>query len=105
MTPQTKAKQASELISFFKQEYVKHTGHSPVLNIVKEKWAARDLIESFGLEDCKRAVEWYFRVNKRYDWKTFTYIVDICITESKSVENDAIKRRKYRSIAQEWRDS
>jgi len=105
MTPQQQAKQASELLTLYREEYKKHTGHGPLLNIAKEKWAARDLIVSFGLEDCKRALSWYFKVNKRYDWKTFTYIADQCISESKSVEDDSLKRKKYRAIAKEWRDS
>jgi hypothetical protein len=105
MTPQQEAKQASELISLFREEYKQHTGHLPLLNIAKEKWAARDLVQSFGIEDCKRAVQWYFKSSKRYDWKTFTYIADQCVSESKSVEEDIAKRRKFRKIAKEWRDS
>lgn len=105
MTPQVLAKQAKELLDLYRDQYKYKTGQSPLLNLAKEKWAARELIESFGLEDCKAALEWYFRVNKRYDWKTFVYVCDQCISESKSVAKDKELRRKYRAIANEWRNS
>jgi hypothetical protein len=105
MTPQVLAKQANELLAMYRDLYKYKTGKSPLLNIAKEKWAARELIESFGLDECKGALDWYFKVNKKYEWKTFVYVCDQCITESKSVAKDKELRRKYRTIANEWRNS
>ena len=105
MTPQALAKQASQLLNHYKQKYKEQTGANPLLNLAKEKWAARELIESFGYDQCIAALDWYFKVNKRYDWKTFVYACDQCITESQSVTRDKELRRKYRTIAKEWRNS
>jgi len=105
MTPQVLAKQANELLAHYRDSYKKSTGTSPLLNIAKEKWAARELIESFGLDQCLDALDWYFKVNRKYDWKTFVYVCEQCISESKSVARDKELRKKYRVIANEWRNS
>lgn len=97
-------KQATELLNFYTKEYKARTGALPLLNKAKEKWAARDLIESFGFEDCKSALEWYFKVNKHPEWKSFVYSAEQCILESRSVKADIEKRRKFRVVANEWRN-
>lgn len=104
MNAQTLAKQGGELLTFWRSEYKKKTGSAAMLNTAKEKWAARDLVESFGLDKCKEAVVWYMRINKRPEWNTFLYTATSVISEMESVKNDKTKRAAYRRVANEWRN-
>jgi hypothetical protein len=97
-------KQANELLTFYVDQYKAQFGKPPFLNKAVAKWAARDLIDSFGLDQCKQAVRWYFKVSKRHEWNHFVNVAGSCITESTSVENDKIKRAENRRIANEWRN-
>jgi hypothetical protein len=104
MTVQQSVKESKELLDYFKWNYKDKVGSPPIINIYKDKWAAKDLIESFGLPDCKDGILWYFKVSKRYEWKHFVGIADQCITASKSAKKDSENRKKLKSVANEWRD-
>ena len=97
-------KQANELLTFFSAQHKSKLGKPAFMNRAVAKWAARDLIESFGLDDCKKAVVWYFRVSKRNEWTNFVNVAGTCITESNSVYNDEEKRARNRRVANEWRN-
>lgn len=94
-------KQSSDLMTFFTQNCPK----APRFNRAVEKWAARDLIDSYGFDTCKQAVLWYAKVSTRQDWKHFLRIADDCVTESNLYKDDVAQRRKFRAIANEWRNS
>lgn len=98
-------KQATELMNYYTQVHRQHSSAPPMFNRAVEKWAARELIESFGLEKCMEAVDWYFKVNKRPDWKGYVRSCGDCITESGLVHADTEKRRSNRAVALEWRNS
>lgn len=95
------AKQSSDFMTFFSKNCPK----APKFNRATAKWAARDLLESYGVDDCQRAVLWYAKVNIRPDWNTFVRVAGDCIKEADLAVKDVENRKKYRSIANEWRKS
>lgn len=95
------AQQSNALMTFFSNE----CGNAPKFNRATAKWAARDLIDSYGFDTCKAAVLWYAKVSKRQDWQHFVKIADDCVRESSLAKEDRVKRSKYRAIANEWRNS
>ena len=42
----------------------------------KEQWAADDLIESFGYDECVDLIEYYVRVSDHPTWSKFAYGAD-----------------------------
>lgn len=104
MTQQVLLKQASELLRFYQAQYKEYHGRPPLVNMHKDKWSARDLVESFGLDRCREGVLWYFKVRTAHDWQTFAYAAQNYITESESVQADKIKRAAQRRAAWEWRN-
>ena len=94
-------KQSTELMSYFAQVCHK----APKFNRAVAKWAARELLESYGMEDTKMAIRWYATVSRIQDWNHFVKIADQCVREVTLHNQDVMNRRKYRSIANEWRNS
>ena len=94
------AKQSSDLMTFF----TKHCD-APPFNRAIAKWAARDLIDSYGVDACRQAVLWYSKVSQRPNWDNFVRIADDCVKESQMAKEDEVRRKKYRAIANEWRSS
>lgn len=97
-------KESMALLDYFTKSYTLKYGIRPQINRSIEKWAARDLVDSYGMEDCKRGVDWMFKVSRKHDWKTYTRICGDLITESKSAEKDKATRAKNRALAIAWRD-
>jgi hypothetical protein len=100
----TLAQDGTALLKFFESKYRLSVGRPSGMNQAKTKWAARDLIESYGLEQSKQAIEWYFKVSRRLDWTHFVSIADQCVKEMHLAEIDSDKRRRNRTIANEWRN-
>lgn len=93
------AQQGDELMAFFANK----TGRR--FNRAKAKWDARQLVQSYGLDDCKEAVLWYVKVSQNRDWRQFVFNCGDYISEARSVERDAERRRMNRRIANQWRNS
>lgn len=85
--------------------FTKSCPTAPKFNRAVAKWAARELIDSYDLDTCKRAVLWYAKVSPRPDWNNFVRVADDCVTEMSLYEKDVVNRRKFRAIANEWRNS
>jgi hypothetical protein len=95
----TVAQQGSQLMTLF----AKSCPNAPRFNRAIAKWAARDLIESYGFDDCAVAVAWYARVAKLPDWDSFVRSAGDCIRESNNAERDLSIRKKNLKLANEWR--
>ena len=94
-------KQSTELMTYF----AKTCPSAPRFNRATAKWAARDLIDSYGMDTCRKAIQWYGRVNRSPDWNGFIRSADACVREMELYNADKEKRRKFRSIADEWRNA
>lgn len=105
MNQQALLKQATELLRFYQVQYKEYHGRPPLVNMHKDKWSARDLVESFGLDRCKAGVLWYFKVRTAHDWQTFANGCHNYIAESEAVAADKAKRAAQRRAANEWRNS
>jgi hypothetical protein len=104
-TQATQIKRATQLIDEFVARYEKVTGKKPLINRIKEKWAARDMIDSFGYDECIAAMNWYFKVSSSPDWIVFSRSADTYLTGFNNASREAKERAKARQIANEWRNS
>lgn len=102
-TQATLLKQSAQLINEFAARYEKVTGRKPLINRIKEKWAARDMIESFGYDQCIVAMDWFFKVSSNLDWSIFSRSADTYLVAAKDSLKDLEHRKKARQIANEWR--
>jgi len=91
------------LISYFSSSYKSHYGSIPLINKNTAKWAARDIIDSFGFDECKDAVDWYFYVKETgHDWNWYVSNVEKLIAARKDKEIDDRIRRINRQKAKAW---
>jgi hypothetical protein len=94
-------KQGTELMTYF----AKLTGTR--FNRATAKWAARELIESYGLDTCRQAVLWYTKTAKQAkrvpDWNHFVRVADECVKASEAYYRDIEHRKELKASANEWR--
>lgn len=96
-------KQGNSLIGYFVSSYQKNNLTKPLVNRNTAKWAARDIIESFGYDECKRAIDWYFYVkDSGHDWNWYANNVEKLISARHENEEDAKIRRENRKRARAW---
>lgn len=94
-------KQGTDLMA----EFAKACPSAPRFNRAVEKWAARDLVDSYGVDLCKQAMLWYASTAVAPTWKGFVYGADKCVKESSMYKQDLVKRKSNRKVAMEWRTS
>jgi hypothetical protein len=91
------------VMDYFSTVYEDRHGSKPLINRNTAKWAARDVVESFGLDECKDAIDWYFRVKEgSHDWGWYANNVEKLIAARKAKEEDDIARRVAREKARAW---
>lgn len=94
-------KQGTDLMNFFA------TNAKVKFNRATAKWAARELVDSYGMDKCKEAILWYTRTVKQSgrhpDWNHFVRVAGDCINQSEAHAADIARRKKFRAQAQEWR--
>jgi hypothetical protein len=73
------------------------------LNRNTAKWAARDIIDSFGMDECLSAIDWYFNVKpSNHDWTWYANNVEKLL-EARDDYTEDVKLRKERLLkAKEW---
>ena len=95
--------QGNSLISYYVNKYNDLYNATPMINRNTAKWAARDIIESFGYNDCAEAIDWYFKVKERgHDWNWYTNNVEKLISARRDKERDDMERKVVRMRAREW---
>lgn len=95
-------KQPYAVISRYKALYKSATGRTAELNVFKEKWAAADLIESFGYERVILALEYMFQVSDKVSWTYFTRNCEKILRYYDEVQADLADRMIARKLAKEW---
>jgi predicted AAA+ superfamily ATPase len=96
-------KEGKILIDYYVKSYESTHGNKPLINRNTAKWAARDLIDSFGLHESQRAVDWYFYVkDSGHDWIWYTNNVEKLISARKQKEDDDKARKVAREKARVW---
>jgi hypothetical protein len=85
--------------------FAKSCPNAPKFNRAIEKWAARDMVDSYGFATCKEAVVWYSNTAVSPTWKGFVYAADKCVKEMSIYKDDVKQRKRNRKIAQKWRAS
>lgn len=96
-------KKGHELINYYHSLYVSHYNTTPLINKSTAKWAARDIIDSFGFDECVKAADWYFAVkDSGHDWNWYCNNVERLIVARRDKEKDDEQRRIGRKKAKEW---
>lgn len=91
------------LISYYIAAYKDRYQSNPMINKNTAKWAARDIVDSFGFEECKDAVDWYFYVKPvGHDWNWYVSNVEKLIIARKEKEIDDRMRQENRQRARAW---
>lgn len=99
----TKPQQSNDLMNLYAKEYEKSTGSKLRLNRNTAKWAARDIIDSFGYDECINAVNWYFSVkDSGYDWNWFVNNTEKLLEARQDYNDDLEFRKQMRQKAKEW---
>jgi|SRR5210317_1264720 hypothetical protein len=98
-------KQRYSLISYFKKVAKENNAPLQPINIHSQQWAAEALIESYGYEECKDLVDYYFVVSASPDWTWFAYNSDKLLQSKTLEEDDRRLRARLRKGAKEWLDS
>ena len=97
------AKESSEFMTYFCWRYKQDHGKTYKLNRNTAKWAARDIIDSFGVEDCKTALEWAYRVKTEpFTWEWYAANVEKLLKASEAANADLAQRIERRRMAKEW---
>lgn len=92
-----------EIIDYFSKAYESKHGSKPKINRNTAKWAARDIVESFGIADCRHAVDWYFQVKDAgQEWSWYANNVDRLIDARNQKIADDEARRVAREKARAW---
>lgn len=96
-------KQGRDLINYYVACYESKYYEKPLVNRNTAKWAARDVVESFGLEECKKACDWYFKVKEAgHDWSWYAANTDKLISAYRLKQKDDVDRRVARDRAKVW---
>lgn len=91
------------LISYYVAAYKNRYKVNPMINKNTAKWAARDIIDSFGFDACKDAVDWYFYVkDSGHEWSWYVSNVEKLIVARKEKEIDDRMRQENRQRARAW---
>lgn len=91
-------KQGTALMNAFAQQT-----NAPRFNRAIAKWAARELIDSYGLPDCMTAVAWYSSISSSPTWEDFVRVAGKCVERARQHDADIRRRAKNRALANEWR--
>ena len=90
------------LISYFEKLYREKFGEKTVINKYSEQWAADALIESFGREECERAIRYYFHVNQSPSWKSYANNVHKLLQSIEAQNQDKNYREDMKKKARDW---
>ena len=95
--------QGHTLLNYYIASYQKAYNARPMINKNTAKWSARDVVDSFGLDECKKAVDWYFTVkDSGHDWNWYSNNVERLIIARKTKEQDDEQRKITRMRAKQW---
>jgi hypothetical protein len=92
-----------QIMDYFSTSYESRYGSKPLINRNTAKWASRDIVESFGVDDCKKAIDWYFQVKDTgHDWLWYANNIEKLIAARKLKEEDDKARKVAREKARAW---
>lgn len=96
-------KEGNELITYFVAKYQAHYNERPLINRNTAKWAARDLVESFGVDSCLQSIDWYFYVKQDgHSWNWFANNMEKLYTARIEKIKDDQQRKTNRARARAW---
>ena len=99
MTPRQLALQ---LITAFGTAYKQKHAAPIAINRNTAKWAAMDIIDSFGYAECMRALEYYFAVADRHSWQYYVNNCGAFLEKADAIAKDKADRRIAQERAKRW---
>jgi hypothetical protein len=95
-------KQRYALIGYFKKAAKDRSAKLAPINLHSQQWAAEALIESYGYDESKELIDYYFSVSASPDWSWFAYNSDKLLQSKTAEEEDKILRARLRQGAKKW---
>ena len=96
------AKTRHALMTYFGNKYELRARRAFVINRNVEKWAANDILDSYGYARSRVLIDRYFEVYDNPTWKDFRYNVQKVFDAMETSEEDKRTRQKLQAQAQEW---
>ena len=91
------------VLDYWKDSVYNAYGFYPQMNRNTEQWAARDLVDSYGLPTVLELIEYYISIAEDTPkWDTFKYKADLLLDRKKMEEEDKLVRAENRRKAKEW---
>lgn len=98
----TVEKQNYAIISKYQSLYKTKAGQSYSINKFKEKWAAQDLIDSYGYDRVLLAMNYMFEVGTKVSWPYFVKNCGTILNYYDGVQRDIAERQERARIMEEW---
>ena len=91
------------VLDYWKDSVYNTYGFYPQMNRNTEQWAARDLVDSYGLPTVLELIEYYIEIAEDTPkWDTFKYKADLLLDRKTMEEEDKIVRAENRRKAKVW---
>jgi hypothetical protein len=90
------------LLSRYSKYHTVRYESKPSLNLNVEQWASDALVESYGLSECYKILEYYFSVSENPSWNYFAYNAEKILQAKKDKKKDDEERFYRRKLAKEW---
>jgi hypothetical protein len=90
------------LLSKFSKLLKKNLAEDYVINVYTEKYKVIQLIESFGINEVHKMVDYYFEVTEKPSWNHFIKNTDKVRKSMLNRQSDIQTRKILQQQAQEW---
>lgn len=91
------------VLDYWKDSVYNTYGFYPQMNRNTEQWAARDLVDSYGMPTVLELIDYYISISTTTPkWDTFKWKCDDLLTKKLEIEEDLKLREENRKKAKEW---
>ena len=91
------------VLDYWKDAVYNAYGFYPQMNRNTEQWAARDLIDSYGMSTVLELIDYYISITPTTPkWDIFKYRCNDLLTKKLEIEEDLKQREENRKKAKEW---
>ena len=91
------------VLDYWKDSVYNAYGFYPQMNRNTEQWAARDIIDSYGMPTVLELIDYYISITPTTPkWETFKYKCNDLLTKKLEIEEDLRLREENRKKAKAW---
>ena len=102
---QTPNQKKVAIVAYFQKRYVDWSGgQKHMVNMNREKWAAGDLIDSYGYDQVIKMIDYYYDHSITKSWRNFCNKAQAVYDNMESDAADAEARRVMKQRAKDWNE-